>query len=62
MFHKAHPEYHLNCWDAGYAQLKLLWKEYMPKEFKSFREAYKQLENTLRPQIYELGFLIGEEN
>ena len=49
---------HLNSWDAGYAQLKLIWKEYFPEEFKEFRQLYKNLEERMRPLVYELGFLI----
>jgi hypothetical protein len=49
---------HLNSWDAGYAQLKLLWKEYYPEQFKEFREKYKVLEDKMRPMVYELGFLV----
>jgi len=52
-----HPEYHLDSWDAGYAQLKLVWKEYFSEEFKIFRNKYKELEDYLRPMVYELGFL-----
>lgn len=52
-----HPEYHLDTFDAGYAQLKLVWKEYFKDEFKAFRLAYKQLEDRMRPLVYELGFL-----
>ena len=48
---------HLNSWDAGYAQLKLLWKEYYPEQFKEFRAKYKVLEDKMRPMVYELGFL-----
>jgi hypothetical protein len=48
---------HLNSWDAGYAQLKLLWKEYFPQQFKEFRNKYKVLEDKMRPMVYELGFL-----
>ena len=48
---------HLNSWDAGYAQLKLLWKEYYPEQFKEFRDKYKVLEDKMRPMVYELGFL-----
>lgn len=48
---------HLHSWDAGYAQLKLLWKEFFPEEFKQFRELYKRLEDKMRPMVYELGFL-----
>lgn len=49
---------HLNSWDAGYAQLKLLWKEYFPEQFKEFRQKYKVLEDKMRPMVYELGFLL----
>jgi hypothetical protein len=49
---------HLNSWDAGYAQLKLLWKEYFPQQFKEFRNKYKVLEDKMRPMVYELGFLL----
>ena len=49
---------HLNSWDAGYAQLKLLWKEYYPEQFKEFRNKYKVLEEKMRPLVYELGFLL----
>jgi hypothetical protein len=52
------PEYHLDSWDAGYAQLKLVWKEYLPNEFKEFRDKYKRLEDRMRPLVYELGFLL----
>jgi len=50
-------EYHLDSWDAGYAQLKLVWKEYFKDEFKEFRTAYKDLESRMRPLVYELRFL-----
>jgi hypothetical protein len=49
---------HLNSWDAGYAQLKLIWKEYYPEQFKEFRAKYKVLEDKMRPMVYELGFLV----
>ena len=54
----ANDENHLNSWDAGYAQLKLVWKEYFPEEFKEFRQLYKNLEDRMRPLVYELGFLV----
>jgi hypothetical protein len=49
---------YLNSWDAGYAQLKLLWKEYFPEQFREFRDKYKVLEDKMRPMVYELGFLM----
>lgn len=51
-------ENHLDSWDAGYAQLKLVWKEYFSEDFKEFRQMYKNLEDRMRPLVYELGFLI----
>jgi hypothetical protein len=56
--HFADEQNHLNSWDAGYAQLKLVWKEYFPEEFKEFRLLYKNLEDRMRPLVYELGFLL----
>ena len=53
----ANEENHLNSWDAGYAQLKLVWKEYFTEDFKEFRQLYKNLEDRMRPLVYELGFL-----
>jgi len=49
---------HLSCWDAGYAQLKLLWQTHFPEEFKEFRQLYKNLEDRMRPLVYQLGFLL----
>ena len=56
--HFADDHNHLNSWDAGYAQLKLVWKEYFPEEFKEFRQLYKNLEDRMRPLVYDLGFLL----
>ena len=57
---KDYPElehgYNLQAWDAGYYQLKKLWREY-PELWKEFQEAYKKLEDKMRPMVYELGFL-----
>jgi hypothetical protein len=54
----ANDENHLNSWDAGYAQLKLVWKEYFPEQFKEFRQLYKNMEERMRPLVYDLGFLM----
>jgi hypothetical protein len=54
----ADDENHLDSWDAGYAQLKLVWKQYFQEEFKEFRQLYKNLEDRMRPLVYELGFLM----
>ena len=54
----SNDENHLDSWDAGYAQLKLVWKEYFQEDFKEFRQLYKNLEDRMRPLVYELGFLM----
>ena len=54
----ANEHNHLDSWDAGYAQLKLVWKEYFTEDFKEFRDLYKSLEDRMRPLVYELGFLM----
>ena len=60
LFESDHPNHHIHTWDAGYYQLKDLWKEYLPEEFKIFRNLFKQFENELRPLVYQLGFLRSE--
>jgi hypothetical protein len=54
----ANNENHLDSWDVGYNQLKPLWKEYFQDDFKEFRQLYKNLEDRMRPLVYELGFLM----
>lgn len=56
-FSKEHPEFHLDSWDAGYCQLKRLWKKKHKEKFKAFAKSYKRLENKLRNEVYQLGFL-----
>lgn len=57
VLHQAHPEYHLNCWDAGWYQIKLIMKEFMPASLKDFRSAYKSFEDRMRDGVYKFGFL-----
>ena len=57
LFESDHPDYHIHTWDAGYYQLKNLWKEYLPEDFKRFRDLFKQFGNELRPLVYSIGFL-----
>lgn len=45
-------------WDAGYSQLKKLWKQKFTNDFDNFRKKYKKLEDRMRPLVYELGFLM----
>jgi hypothetical protein len=61
-FHRGHPEYNLQTWDAGYRQLKLMWKDdVIPsehvKKFSNFRDLYKLFEDRLREGVYEFKFL-----
>ena len=57
LYHENNPKYHLNSWDAGYAQLRNLWKEYYLDDFKSFRKKYKKFEERMRKGVYKFGFL-----
>ena len=56
-FNDDNPDIHIMCWDAGYYQLKQLWKQYYPDRLKEFRTLYKALSAKLRKQVYELGIL-----
>ena len=56
-FNQKHPEYHINTWDAGWYQIKGLLKEYDKQGLEEFNKLYKQLEDRMRPLVYELGFL-----
>lgn len=56
-YDETHPELQVSRWDCGWRQLKDLFKEHCNEQFTKLREAYKVLENKLRPQVYELGFL-----
>lgn len=49
----------LFCFDCGYYQLKKLWRELFPEEFKEFRNRYMEFENRLSPLVYKLEFLKG---
>lgn len=51
------PKYHLQCWDAGWAQLKPLFKERYKEEYDKFVKAYKKFEDRMRKGVYKFGFL-----
>ena len=58
LFAEEHPEYQVDkVWDAGYYQLKPIWKEYLKDDFNEFKTLYKALVDKMRPMVYELGFL-----
>ena len=52
-----HPEWHLNSWDAGWYQIKLVLKETMKDELNDFRDLYKKFEERMREGVYKFGFL-----
>ena len=54
---RTHPEYNLQCWDAGFYQIKIILKEYLPEDLKEFSKLYKAFENRLREGVYKFGFL-----
>jgi hypothetical protein len=51
------PELHLLAHDAGVYQLKNLWRELFPEEWKALQDAFKVLTEKLRPGVYTYGFL-----
>jgi hypothetical protein len=56
-------ELKLNRPDVGWYQIRNALKkrnesgDAVPVDFSAFEDAYKQLGDKLRPQVYELGFL-----
>ena len=57
LFGEDNPNYQIGNWDAGFYQLKALWKQYLPDDFNEFKTLYKALADKMRPMVYELGFL-----
>lgn len=57
LFAEDNPNYQIDNWDAGFYQLKALWKQYLPDDFNEFKSLYKVLADKMRPMVYELGFL-----
>jgi len=57
IMHQTNPEYHLDTWDAGWYQIKKILNEHFKEEYKAFTIKYKEFEDRMRPQVYELGFL-----
>ena len=55
--HDEHPEYHLQTWDAGWYQVKLIAKEFCKEDLKKFQKLYKVLEAKMTARTYEVGFL-----
>ncbi len=55
--HQLHPEWHLNAWDAGWYQIKLILKDCMKDDLAEFTALYKEFENRMREGVYKFGFL-----
>lgn len=56
-FNKFHPKYHINTCDACWYQIKFMLTEYMKRDLELLDDMVKNLENRLRPLVYELEFL-----
>jgi len=48
---------HLNAWDAGWYQIKILLNEYFKEEHEIFKEKFKEFEKRMREGVYKFGFL-----
>jgi hypothetical protein len=56
-FNNEFPHYQIDCWDAGWYQIKQLLNKYMKTELEEFEGIYLQLEYKMKNLIYEIGFL-----
>jgi len=57
LWHDESPEYHLNTWDSGWAQLKPMFKKYFKEDYDKFVKLYKKFEDRMREGVYKFGFL-----
>lgn len=57
LYNESHPEYCLQSWDAGWAQLKPLMKEHFKDELKNFTILYKAFEDRMRLGVEKFGWL-----
>ena len=57
VYNDNNPKYHLSSWDAGWAQLKPMFKEYFKEDYTAFVVKYKEFENRMREGVYKFGFL-----
>ena len=51
------PDLHLLAWDAGVYQLKPMWRELYPADWKELQEEHKALAARLAEGVYTFGFL-----
>jgi len=57
MLHEQYPEWHLNAWDAGWYQIRLILKSNFKDELSEFTSIYKKFEDRMREGVYKFGFL-----
>jgi len=57
IYDENNPKYHLSSWDAGWAQLKPMFKEFFKEDYTLFVSKYKEFENRMRDGVYKFGFL-----
>ena len=57
VYHENNPKYHLNAWDAGWAQLKPMLKQYYKEDYDRFVQLYKKFEDRMREGVYKFGWL-----
>jgi len=55
--HSLHPEWHLNAWDSGWYQIKLVLKKSFQDDLNDFNVLYKKFEDRMREGVYKFGFL-----
>jgi hypothetical protein len=56
-WHADHPESHLQAWDAGWAQMKPMFKACHKGLYEQFTTTYKAFERRMTKGVYEFGFL-----
>jgi len=56
-YHNANPKYHLNAWDAGWAQMRPMMKKYYKESYSKFMILYKEFEDRMREGVYKFGWL-----
>lgn len=58
VFDEEHPEYQINNWDCGWYQVKAVAALYAKNELEEFKSLFVTLCDKMRPNVYNLGFLL----
>ena len=56
-YHADHPELHLQAFDAGWSQIKVVLKETHKGAYKQFTETFKAFERKMMGGVKTFGFL-----